>query len=234
MRILNSTIVILTLLLTSNSWSQQKLTISYIPGKYYKNTHKIGLMKLNIIPQMAIWLEDTKGNFVSNIFITEKSAKNDWYGFNVRRPEALPIWSHKMGVKYSDGLYMPDKKHPLPDAVTGATSNDSAFNREWAIPENLEKGKYYIFSEVNNSFDYNSTYQEDLPKTSQYYNSVNGQPSILYKAEIEIGTIESNNKMEVIGHGEVLGRDGSINSDLSGVDEAVNILQSITVSVKKK
>jgi hypothetical protein len=223
------------LFMSSIGLSQQRMVISYQPGNNFKNTYKYGFLAIHVVPQMAFWLEDTNGNFISNIYVTESSAKNEWHGgFNLRRPEALPIWSHKMGVKYKDGLYMPDKKHPLPDAVTGATNTDKKFIKEWDIPSNLVKGKYYIYAEINNSYDYNSTYKEKLPKSNKYYSAVNGQPSLLYKTEIEMGANIINQKMTVIGHGEVLGKDGSIDPDLSGVKEAMQILEYITISTNSK
>ncbi len=39
----------------------------------------------------------------------------------IRRPESLPYWSHRRGVVYPDGLYMPTRENPLTDAVTAAS-----------------------------------------------------------------------------------------------------------------
>ena len=98
----NTTIVssILLFLCTIES-SQQVINISYQAGKNYKHTQKLGLIKFTSEPQIAFWLEDSLRKFIRNIYVTKISAKSDWYGgHNVRRPEALPIWSHKMGIQY--------------------------------------------------------------------------------------------------------------------------------------
>jgi hypothetical protein len=194
----------------------------------------MGFLKMIMIPQTAVWLEDWKGKFITNIFVTHKSAKSDWFGGDkIQRPDALPVWSHRMGVQYSDGLYMPDKKHPLPDAVTGATPK-GANTIEWKFPPDFPAGKYYLYAEVNSSYDYNSVYRENLPQTNQYYNGVNGQPSVIYKAGIEAGSKPAVLIMNIIGHGEVQGRDGSVSTNLAEVEEAAQIIESIKILVESK
>ena len=73
-------------------------------------------------PQIAIWLEDKDGNYLSTVYVTHKIATQSWLmaGKN-RRKEALPHWCYSRGVKYDDGLYLPTKKEPFTDGLTGAT-----------------------------------------------------------------------------------------------------------------
>ncbi|MCK7540183.1 MAG: hypothetical protein MZV63_59435 [Marinilabiliales bacterium] len=42
-----------------------------------------------------------------------------------RAPQTLPYWSHKRGIRASDGLYMPDPENPVADAYSGATPTTS-------------------------------------------------------------------------------------------------------------
>ena len=85
----------------------------------------LGINKKNP-PQIAIWIEDTEGHYLSTIYVTHKIATQTWQaaGGN-RRKEALPHWCYSRGIKYEDGLYLPTKKSPLTDAVTGATPKGS-------------------------------------------------------------------------------------------------------------
>ncbi|HOJ79205.1 MAG TPA: hypothetical protein PL158_14080 [Bacillota bacterium] len=206
--------------------SERKIVIDVKAGKNYSHQYKMGFMKINITPQLAIWLEDETGKYIDTILVTKKSAKSSWG--NVRRPEALPIWSHKRGVRYSDGLYMPDRKNPLPDAVTGATAKGS-FVKTWVVPSSIKDGDYRLKVEVNCSFDFNETYQDKLPKNHSNYNLVSGQPSLLWEGKVSIGK-EFTTKLKIVGHGHPAGKDGTVFSDLSGIDSSITIINSITAS----
>ena len=85
----------------------------------------LGINKKNP-PQIAVWLEDTQGNYLSTVYVTHKIATQSWQasGGN-RRKEALPHWCYSRGVKYDDGLYLPTKKEPLTDGISGATPHGS-------------------------------------------------------------------------------------------------------------
>ena len=43
-----------------------------------------------------------------------------WVEAEKRYPASLPYWSHKRGIVAEDGLYIPDSKSSLPDAISGA------------------------------------------------------------------------------------------------------------------
>ena len=204
--------------------NERKIVINIQAGKNFSHQYKMGIIKINITPQIAIWLEDETGKYIETILVTEKSAKSSWG--NVRRPEALPIWSHKRGVKYSDGLYMPDRKNPLPDTVTGATAKGS-FIKTWNVPSSIKDGNYLLKVEVNSSFDFNETYQDKLPKNHPSYNLVSGQPSLLWEGKVSVGKAYTT-KLKIVGHGHPAGKDGTVSSDLSGIDSALTIINSIT------
>lgn len=206
--------------------SYRKMAIDIQAGPNYSHQHRMGMIKIQITPQMAIWLEDETGKFIDTIYVTEKSAKSSWG--NVRRPEALPIWSHKRGVKYADGLYMPDRKNPLPDAVTGATAK-SSFVKTWAVPNHIKDGVYLLRVEVNNSFDFNETYKEKLPNNHPNYNGVSGQPSLLWEGKVSIGKAFTT-RLKIVGHGHPAGQNGMVFSDLDGIDNAKTIVSAITAS----
>ncbi len=221
-------IVFLAVISISSPAGASKLILNVKTGTEYSHQLKFGLLKFDIIPQMAFWVEDENGKFITNIYITEKSAKSKWGIPGVNRPAALPIWSHNQGILYSTKLYMPDPKHPLPDAVTGATPKIS-FTREWVVPLDLASGKYKINAEINSSYDYNETYKKGLPADSSNYNDVNGQPSVLYQGEIILDKNDMKINLIPVGHGNPLGKNGEITADMTGITTALKIIDSVDV-----
>ena len=77
-------------------------------------------------PQIAVWIEDAQGRYLSTVYASSKIATQSWLaaGGN-RRREALPHWCHSRGVQYADGLYLPTKSEPLADGISGATPRGS-------------------------------------------------------------------------------------------------------------
>ena len=80
-------------------------------------------------PLMAVWIEDTSGKYIETLFVAEsigkgvfahgKESGGKWQQGPLRRPAALPYWSHKRGIREDDGYYIPTPDNPLPDAITG-------------------------------------------------------------------------------------------------------------------
>ena len=220
-------LLLLVLLIGSTRSEAAELEIRVNAGGHYTHHYRWGILNLRLIPQMAFWLEDEKGHFLANIYITYRSATSQWVGGRkVRRPAALPVWSHQQGIQYQDGLYMPDREHPLPDAVTGATPKNS-FARELSLPKGLPPGKYVIKAEVNSSFDYNEKYQKDLSESDPDFNAENGQPSVIWKGGLVFGSKRTKVALSPCGHGEPMGKDGKINTDMNGITDASQIVESI-------
>ena len=106
-------------------------------------------------------MEDTQGNYLSTVYVTHKIATQSWQasGGN-RRKEALPHWCYSRGIKYDDGLYLPTKKEPLTDGISGATPQGS-FDIKLSPTTALKK--FVVKIEINHSTDFN----EAFPKFSQ-------------------------------------------------------------------
>ncbi|OHD05955.1 MAG: hypothetical protein A2Y34_09855 [Spirochaetes bacterium GWC1_27_15] len=229
-------IFILLFLFSLSLFSEEKkgkIVIDVKTGANYEFDYQWGIIKLKVIPQMAIWLEDENGNYIETIYVTQRTAKANWFGGkNIKRPSSLPIWSHKRGVKYSDGLYTPDNKNPLPDSQTGATAK-SDFTKVWNIPTNISNGVYIIKIEVNSAFDFNEFYQEKLSNSNRFYNDLNGQPSILWEGKLEIDKKENQTDLNIVAHGEVLGKNGDIETDLTNITTAKILLRSVRVKFLK-
>jgi hypothetical protein len=219
--------LVLLCALLAQAWAQSSLAVAVEPGATYAHKARLGLISMTITPQMAIWIEGVDGAFVDTIFVTARAAKASWYGGKgIRRPEALPLWSHARGLATPDGLYMPDRAHPLPDAISGATPT-SAFSRTWTPPPGFKAGRYRIRVELNSSFDWNESYPDKLPKTDPRWTEANGQPSILWEAEIELGGAASKAALQPVGTGSLRGDSGALTPGLDGLTSARELAKSI-------
>lgn len=222
-------------LVTTDSIKGKKITITLIKGKEFnsKEVNAFGFKRV-IIPQFAIWIEDLNGNYIQTLYVTERSGKSNWRGLpfrskDVRRPAALPYWSHKRGIKSSDGIYMPDKNNPVTDAITGATPSGSF---KLTCPEPSYKEDYYICLEINKSFDYNEYFtrkaMED-PDKSHAEKNYSGQPALVYQTKINTKTDQNTYLLELIGHSDPIGASGEIYKNINQITTAQNITKMITI-----
>lgn len=185
-------------------------------------------------PQIAIWTEDLDGNFLSTIYVSEKLAKQSWTaaGGN-RRKESLPCWSYAQGKQYTDGLYLPTKKEPLPDAVTGATPKGS-FTANIQMNEDVKQ--FVIKCEFNHSTDFNEYYPKDAKEGSVNYSGGkmgSGQPATVYQVAVDLANGQQEFKGKLIGHSSPDGSDGNIYPDTSKLTTALDIVKGITVYVNQ-
>ncbi len=196
-------------------------------------------------PLFVVWVEDKHGKYVETLYVSRvissstfdfgKKVDGKWQADIVRRPESLPYWSHKRGIKAVDGLYMPLNNAQDLDAVTGATptGNSLILTNSKAIDEQ----GYSILLELNQSFDWNDYYSKTKFPDDQIYSGSGqvGQPSLIYKTEINPNDDNNNGYylMRLIGHGHHSGQDGKIYTDLSNITTAKNIAQRIIVHVRQ-
>lgn len=200
-----------------------------VPGPEYSRVMKFGPMTINLMPQIAVWICSPDGKYRDTLYVTGKAAKGKWGGgINQRRPDALPAWSHARGVESAKGYFMPEGKTALPDAVSGATSAGELVFR-WKIPLETPVWKYPFRAEVNCSFDYNGRFAQKLPKNSPDYSGVNGQPSLVYEAILDLPKNTNAAVLKLIGAGSLRGEDGGIGTNVAGIDTATNIVKTMTV-----
>jgi len=196
-----------------------QMTLEIVPGSHFENTGWFFIFPFTKGPQMAAWIEDEKGEYLETIFVTQKAGSQKWLDAPAGgRPESLPVW-----------LARSSRGGKAVDVVTVATTTSKV---EKSVDHSLVlvPGKYVVYLEVNISYDWNRTWAKDLPKTDPHYNGVNGQPSLVYRAQIEIGHPEVM-PMTPWGTGSPLGQDGVLTQGLSGLDTALEILGSAQVTV---
>jgi hypothetical protein len=211
------------------SGTGQELTITALKGKYHNH------------PTYAIWLEDTSGKYFQTLFVTQAigqgifnygdKSEGKWKAGEVRRPAALPYWSHKRGIKAEDGLYVPSKKSPVPDAYTGATPKGSFILQ--TRPDAKGPRFVKVLMEVNQPWDWNEYWTNALhPEDENYMTSC--QPAVVYSAIIDLESAPAETLLVPVGHSQYSGRDGSLDPNLSTHTSALQIFNAIKVEAVKK
>lgn len=201
------------------------IAIQFQKGKYHNH------------PLMAVWIEDTSGKFIQNIYVAESIAKGvfrhadnsrgQWMPGEIRRPAALPYWGHKWGIKAEDGLYLPTSEKPLPDAVSGPTPQSNFIIQSRLADTTLRV--FRVMLEINQSWDWNEYWTNNkFPDDKEYKTS--SQPALVYSATIDLTNDIKEADMQVIGRSHHSGKDGNLYSDLTTMTTALQIAQSIKVS----
>lgn len=182
-------------------------------GEHWYEKMKVLIFSIKKTPQLAVWVENNQGSFVSTITVTGKSVKNNWKSAPKEgRPEALPIWNHKR-QNSSEQI----------DIVSSATPKGTVDIH--IDNSSLTSGQEYnVYLEVNHSYDYNVQWTENN-------SGVNGQPSLLYHAKFIAG---KSGKIELnpIGHGSVDGSNGNIIYELNSFTTALTIIRGVYIIIK--
>ena len=191
-------------------------------------------------PLMAVWVENESGEYLQTLYVAKSLAKGifghgdastgKWLPGEIRRPAALPVWSHSRGIQEEDGLFIPTSKTPIPDAYTGATPQKS-----FILNTRLDKSgqdKFYVLFEINQTWDWNEYWHNNrYPDDEDYKASC--QPSLVYKALVDLNDETDKYTLEVVGRGHHDGQDGEIYTDLETMSTALNITRNITVKVSR-
>ena len=205
-----------------------KLEFNLTIGKYHNH------------PSFAIWVEDLDGNYIETLYVTQyfatgifghgEAEQGKWKNEpgEVRRPAALPYWSHKRGIKSSDGLYAPSPETAVPDALTGATPKGN-FILKTGSKETPDK-KFRVLFEVNQPWDSNDFWTNNkFPDDFNYKTSL--QPALVYEALITPETLNTEYILKPIGHSHPSGETGELFPDLSTLTTAKEIFSKIMVRI---
>lgn len=190
-------------------------------------------------PLMAVWVEDTKGNYIQTLYVAQSIAtgifahgdntSGQWTKGQVRRPAALPYWSHKRGVIADDGYYLPTPENPVPDAYSGATpKNDFILNTR--LDKEISQ-PFNVLLEINQPWDWNDYWSNSKYMDDYEYKS-SAQPSVIYQATIDLNSNNKEIEMKVIGHGHYSGKDGQLYADVTTLTSALQIAGKILVEVE--
>lgn len=190
----------------------------------------LGIEKKNP-PQIAIWIEDMNGNYITTIYVSHKIATGSFSG-GERRKEALPVWCFARGIQYPDGLYLPTEDEPLVDGISGATPQGS-FDVKIRPVGNLKQ--FIVKIELNHSTDWNDNYPKNAKKDDTNYSGGkegSGQPAVVYSAEIDLDSNQKQYTATLIGHSSPDGSNGNINPNTSLLTSALHIAKEITINIQ--
>lgn len=192
-------------------------------GSEYSSKMQAGPFIFNVIPQTVIWTEDESGVLIETIYISGADYKEMRHGGKGRGEkfyeECFPVWSSKIKKK---GMHLPSKENAYPDSITSATPS-SGFTLKTKATD--EEKVATIFLEINKSADENEFYTKEK-------NDWIGQPSLIYSVNKDALKTGAAVKMKVIGCGGTLESTPHICEDLSKIDTALNILESVEVTLR--
>lgn len=174
------------------------------------------MMFKKMYPTYAIWIEDVKSGAVKTVYVTGKAGKDSWIMAD-KRPSSVPVWYGARKREKTVGTT------GTVDAVTGATPSGNTFTHSIELPVDMVDGRLAVFVEGNISFDYNEHYPKKAAKGEPGYSDVNGQPSVVWKAVIDAGTRSAEKDLAIVGHGDVLGEDNRIHTDMIKITTAKDI-----------
>jgi hypothetical protein len=140
-------------------------------------------------PQLALWLENETTAAIRTLFVTHRTARDDWEGKS-SCPPSLPYWVTRFQKEFGRDRG-PTFRDPAPDAVTGATPKLS-----FSHPFEVEGDDWSLYLEVNVSGDYNDHYEKVFTGT-RFEDFGNGQPSLVYRARDITGDVGV--ELEIIG-----------------------------------
>lgn len=243
---LKITLAMLILLFGTVAFSAKKKKITYNDASYGTSNKGTNLLitfdegKSYNHPLYAIWLADEGGNYLQALYVSQSVGKGVylrthlsnriWMPGESMRPATLPYWVHQRNVQNENGGLLPTAKNPVIDAYTGATIKNSF--RLNVKTDKVLVGKYKIFFEINQSWDWNEYWHNNkYPNDKEYKTS--SQPALVYYAEINTTTPEQSVDFKAIGHSHYAGTDGSLTTDLSTLTTALDIASKITVRVEK-
>ena len=191
-------------------------------GPLWSTRMQAGPFIFNVLPQLAIWLEDENGEYLDTLYVTGADFKKLRHAAKDKDGEAffrenLPLWSAAMEAR---GEALPSKGNPLPDSLTSATPMGS-FTLDTAAVRTGSAVR--LFLEINKSGDYNDVFTKENSGTD-------GQPPIVYSAELEFPPSGKSVLLEPVGRGT----DSGLLPDLSGIDTALQMIEAVSVKYGAK
>lgn len=200
-----------------------EIDITFLTGKGHNN------------PSFAIWIESMDEEFIQELFVTKSVAtgifrygdpsSGKWEAGEKMYKATLPYFIHKR----SKNADIPSNEDPIIDAYTGATP-ESDFILTTRTDIKYDK-KFRLLIEINQAWDSNNYWNNaKYPEEKEYRNSL--QPSIIYAVTIDPDNLMDEYTLNPIGHGHYAGKDGKLYTDLSTFTTALQIAESIKISVK--
>lgn len=193
-------------------------------------------------PLIAVWIEDLNGSFIQNVYVSKSVARGTfdhadnslgkWKPGHLVRPATLPYWAHKEQTMSKRTETFPNYKNPIPDAYTGATPK-SNFVLKSSTDKDLNQ-PFRVVMEINQFFDFNKFwFNNKFPDDLNYKTS--GQPALVLASEIIYPQkLPITVNLTPIGHSHYSGENGSLFTSLNTLTTALQIVESVKVTVYRK
>ena len=239
-------IQIIPLLLVAMACSTSRVPVDETPDHITSNPSGGGAeLEIEMIrgdghnhPLMAIWVETEEGDFVQTLYVAESigkgvfqhgdASRGFWKPGEIRRPAALPRWSHSRGIKSEDGLYLPTPSNPVPDAYTGPTPGKSFILHTRLDDPGVKR--FNLLFEINQTWDWNEYWTNNkYPDDEEYKTSC--QPALVYSVFIDLENQQDNYEMKIIGRSHHSGANGELFDDLKTLTTALHIAEQILVTI---
>mgnify|MGYP001826655437 CR=1 FL=1 len=175
-------------------------------------------------PQLALWLENDSTGAVRTLFVTRRTARDEWEGQS-SVPASLPYWVTRYQREFGRERG-PTSLDPLPDAVTGATPKLS-FSHAFEV----EEGEWSLYLEVNVSGDYNEHYQR-VVTDGALADFGAGQPSLVYRAR-DIAGADGPTRMEIIGQTTLTEAPGDGLVEPHHITSAHRLIRNIVLTTRR-
>ncbi len=239
---MNRITIVLLLILSGNLVTANEISnVITNDNKQQENTEIVLLVekgRQHNHPLYAVWLADSSGKYLQTLFVSESIGKGvfrrgsrrtgRWMPGEIERPASLPYWIHQRNIFNEKGTLLPTTQSPVADAYTGATPK-SSFKMRLQSDQPLQ-GKYRIYLEVNQSWDWNEHWTNNrFPGNKEYMTS--SQPALVYMAEIDTDNPGEQVPLTPIGHSHYAGENGELICDLSTLTTALQILKEVTVTI---
>ena len=185
-------------------------------GINWKQSTSYGMLS----PQIAIWIQDVRGNFLQNIYVTRSFGQQNMLGTppdfsSVFRRIALPFWHKKNYIMTKEYI---TKNNILPDSVSKPTP-PSSFTVETRIINTINEA--YVYLEINHLEDTNKTYK-----------TINGQPSLIYRALVDFTKAGEVYDFELFAMTDIF-REGIYTTNISGITTADKIVSEVSITILK-
>lgn len=228
-------------------WPQYAIWVEKPDGTFVQPLYVTESVATNTFKN-TVWLKEGIAKLTSNPFDKEDFSFETIFGesYNEKasnnrfRPESLPVFLHKlkqssvrnnMKDDQENTLITEQEKQQL-DGYTGATLLNNYLLS--SSLKNPQSGKYTVFLEINQSFDFNDYYSSDRFPDDKIYSGdgFSAQPSVVYQAQIDFDSPTQLHPMTLVGHGHHSGQNGEIDINTENLTTALAIVDRIIVDIR--
>jgi len=220
-------------------WPQYAIWIEKLDGTFVQPLYVTQSVATNTFKN-KVWLNTesikldanpfSKKDFVFESLFSEKftaDASNNRF-----RKESLPVFLHKLKQDENADRKINEREKSILDAYAGATQFDNFILQQKL--KDVSAGKYNLYLEINQSFDFNAYYASDSFPDDPIYSGdgFSAQPSVVYVAQLDFDSPIKLYPMIALGHGHHSGANGLIDPNIENLTTALDIVDHVLVDIR--